>query len=42
MSVGIDYFGGAFKKPNLTLVWNRAEADGLRLLPCRLHLATAS
>ncbi|MGQ9586193.1 MAG: hypothetical protein ACUVXG_12430 [Anaerolineae bacterium] len=29
MSVGIDYFGGAFKKPNLTLVWNRAESDGL-------------
>lgn len=29
MSVGIDYFGGAFKKPNLTMVWNRAEMDGL-------------
>ncbi|MGC8837568.1 MAG: hypothetical protein ACP5UM_04035 [Anaerolineae bacterium] len=29
MSVGFDYFGGAFKKPNLTLVWNRGEADGL-------------
>jgi hypothetical protein len=29
LGVGIDYFGGAFKKPNLTLVWNRAEADGL-------------
>ena len=28
MSVGIDYFGGAFKKPNLTLVWNRGESDG--------------
>ena len=22
-------FGGAFKKPNLTMVWNKAEADGL-------------
>ena len=29
LSLGIDYFGGAFKKPNLTLVWNKAEADGL-------------
>jgi len=28
MSVGFDYFGGAFKKPNLTLVWNRGELDG--------------
>jgi hypothetical protein len=28
MSVGFDYFGAAFKKPNLTLVWNRGEADG--------------
>ena len=29
MSLGMDYFGGTFKKPNLTLVWNRAEAEGL-------------
>ncbi len=29
MSLGVDYFGGAFKKPNLTMVWNKAEADGL-------------
>jgi hypothetical protein len=29
VSVGVDYFGGAYKKPNLTMVWNRAEADGL-------------
>lgn len=29
VSVGIDYFGGAYKKPNLTMVWNRAESDGL-------------
>ncbi len=29
MSVGIDYFGGAYKKPNLTMVWNRGEMDGL-------------
>jgi len=28
MSVGFDYFGAAFKKPNLTLVWNRGEAEG--------------
>jgi len=28
LSVGFDYFGGAFKKPNLTLVWNRGEAEG--------------
>ncbi len=28
LGVGFDYFGGAFKKPNLTLVWNRGEADG--------------
>ncbi|MDY6986379.1 MAG: phosphoenolpyruvate carboxykinase (ATP) [Candidatus Thermoplasmatota archaeon] len=24
--IGSDYFGEAFKKPNLTMVWNRAEA----------------
>lgn len=29
VSLGIDYFGGAFKKPNLTMVWNRGELDGL-------------
>ena len=29
LSLGVDYFGGAFKKPNLTMVWNRGEADGL-------------
>lgn len=29
LSLGIDYFGGAFKKPNLTMVWNRGELDGL-------------
>ncbi len=25
----VDYFGGTYKKPNLTLVWNRGEGDGL-------------
>jgi len=29
LSLGIDYFGGALKKPNLTMVWHRAEGDGL-------------
>jgi hypothetical protein len=29
MSLRIDYFGGAYKKPNLTMVWNRGESDGL-------------
>ncbi len=29
MSLGVDYFGGAYKKPNLTMVWNKAESDGL-------------
>ena len=29
LSIRIDYFGGAYKKPNLTLVWNRGESDGL-------------
>ncbi len=29
VSLGIDYFGGAFKKPNLTMVWNKGELDGL-------------
>ena len=28
-NIGVDYFGGAFKKPNLTMVWNKAERDGL-------------
>ncbi|MFW9902894.1 MAG: phosphoenolpyruvate carboxykinase (ATP) [Candidatus Thorarchaeota archaeon] len=28
MSLRVDYFGGAYKKPNLTLVWNKAESDG--------------
>lgn len=28
MSLRTDYFGGAFKKPNLTLVWNRGESEG--------------
>jgi hypothetical protein len=28
LNVGFDYFGGAFKKPNLTLVWHRGEAAG--------------
>jgi len=29
LNLGVDYFGGAFKKPNLTMVWNLAESDGL-------------
>ncbi|MBC7128615.1 MAG: phosphoenolpyruvate carboxykinase (ATP) [Thermoplasmatales archaeon] len=29
VNIGIDYFGGAFKKPNLTMVWNRAEMQGM-------------
>lgn len=29
VSLGVDYFGGAYKKPNLTMVWNKAESDGL-------------
>lgn len=29
MSVGVDYFGGAFKKPHLTMVWNKGESEGL-------------
>ncbi|MFH1424721.1 MAG: phosphoenolpyruvate carboxykinase (ATP) [archaeon] len=28
LGLGVDYFGGAFKKPNLTMVWNRGEAEG--------------
>jgi len=28
MSLRVDYFGGAFKKPNLTMVWNRGESEG--------------
>lgn len=29
MSLGVDYFGGAFKKPHLTMVWNKGEAEGM-------------
>ena len=29
LNLGVDYFGGTFKKPNLTMVWNKAEAEGL-------------
>ena len=29
LNLRIDYFGGAFKKPNLTMVWNKAEEEGL-------------
>ncbi len=29
MSLRVDYFGGGYKKPHLTMVWNRGEADGL-------------
>jgi len=29
LSLSVDYFGGAYKKPNLTMVWNKAESDGL-------------
>ncbi len=29
INLGIDYFGGAFKKPNLTMVWHKAESEGL-------------
>ena len=29
LNLGVDYFGGAFKKPNLTMVWNRGEIDGM-------------
>jgi hypothetical protein len=29
MSLRVDYFGGAYKKPHLTMVWNRGEAAGL-------------
>lgn len=29
LNLGINYFGGAFKKPNLTMVWNRAESDNM-------------
>ncbi len=28
ISLKVDYFGGAYKKPNLTMVWNKAESDG--------------
>ena len=29
LSVRFDYFGAAFKKPNLTMVWNRGESEGM-------------
>jgi len=29
ISLRVDYFGGAYKKPNLTMVWNKGEAEGL-------------
>lgn len=29
VSLGVDYFGGAYKKPNLTMTWNRAESEGM-------------
>ncbi len=29
INLGVDYFGGAFKKPNLTMAWNRAESLGM-------------
>lgn len=29
LSLRVDYFGGAFKKPNLTMVWNRGESAGM-------------
>ena len=29
VNLRIDYFGGAYKKPNLTMVWNKAEEEGL-------------
>jgi len=29
ISVQFDYFGAAFKKPNLTMVWNRGESHGM-------------
>jgi hypothetical protein len=28
LNLRVDYFGGAYKKPHLTLVWNKAESDG--------------
>ncbi len=29
VSLRVDYFGGAYKKPNLTMAWNRAESAGM-------------
>ncbi|KYC52931.1 MAG: phosphoenolpyruvate carboxykinase [Candidatus Methanofastidiosum methylothiophilum] len=29
LNLGINYFGGAFKKPNLTMVWNKGESDNM-------------
>lgn len=37
LSLGIDYFGGAFKKPNLTMVWNRGRTGWIDILPRGLH-----
>jgi hypothetical protein len=28
INLRVDYFGGAYKKPHLTMVWNKAESDG--------------
>ncbi len=28
LNLRVDYFGGAYKKPHLTMVWNIAESDG--------------
>ncbi|MFX0182638.1 MAG: hypothetical protein ACFE95_06095 [Candidatus Hodarchaeota archaeon] len=28
LNLRVDYFGGAYKKPHLTMVWNKAESDG--------------
>lgn len=29
LNLRVDYFGGAYKKPNLTMVWNRGESEGM-------------
>ncbi|MHA2245821.1 MAG: phosphoenolpyruvate carboxykinase (ATP), partial [Candidatus Hodarchaeales archaeon] len=28
LNLRVDYFGAAYKKPHLTMVWNKAESDG--------------
>ena len=28
LNLRVDYFGGAYKKPHLSMVWNKAESDG--------------